>query len=141
LSAARKAGAGASEPIQLFGAKADMMLTDHLYLTGQALGAYSDSAGGYAVGLVGPGWESAPYGRARFSVELLVGASGGGGVAVGGGAIVQPMVGITYDVTENLSAQLMGGRVKALNGDLDSGIVDFSLAYRFGTPRRKAARW
>ncbi len=141
LSAARKAAAGPSEPIQLLGAKADMMLTDHFYFTGQALGAYSGNAGGYAVGLIGPGWESAPYGRARFSAELLIGAGGGGGIAVGGGAIVQPMAGMTYDVTENLSAQLMGGRVKALEGDLNSGIVDFALVYRFGIPGRRVGQW
>jgi len=134
LAAARKSGS--DQDLSLVGLKVEKFLTDSVYLTGQAHGAYTGDAGGYAVGLIGAGWEIPlrEDGRLSFNAELAAGASGGGGVAVGGGAIVQPQVGLTWRLNHQLAARLEAGRVKALDGKLDSNLIGFGLAYEFSRP-------
>jgi hypothetical protein len=134
LDAARKDGS--HQTLGLIGLKLEKFLTDAVYLTGQAHGAYTGDAGGYAVGLVGAGWEIPlrEDGRLSFNVELAAGAAGGGGVDVGGGAIVQPQLGLTWRLNHQLAARLEAGRVKALEGELDSNVIGVGLAYEFSRP-------
>jgi hypothetical protein len=123
--------------VNLLMLKVDRLVTDQWYLTGQAGAAYGGGAGGYAVGLVGAGWQSSYFmGRNRLTAELLVGAGGGGGVDVGEGAVYQPMLGFTHDFTTSLGLQLLVGRVRAFRGELDANIVDLGLVYRLALPNR-----
>jgi hypothetical protein len=41
------------------------------------------------------------------------------------------MIGFNHRFTQNFSAEVMGGRVKSISGDLNSTIIDFSLVYHF----------
>ncbi len=134
LDAARKDGS--NQTLSLIGLKLEKFLTDAVYLTGQAHGAYTGDAGGYAVGLVGAGWEIPlrEDGRLSFNVEFAAGAAGGGGVDVGGGAIVQPQLGLTWRLNHQFAARLEAGRVKALEGELDSNVIGVGLAYEFSRP-------
>jgi hypothetical protein len=131
LGAARKSGS--NRDLSLVGLKIEKFVTDSLYLTGQAHGAYTGDAGGYAVGLIGAGWEMPlrEDGRLRFNAEFSAGAAGGGGVDVGGGAIIQPLLGLTWQLNEQFAARLEAGRVKALEGKLDSTLLGFGLTYEF----------
>jgi hypothetical protein len=121
--------------VSLLGVKVDADVARNLYLSGQALGAYKGGAGGYAVGLIGPGLRSNRLfgSNAKVFIEALVGASGGGGISVGGGAIIQPSAGIVYDFSERLSIEASCGHVKAVHGQLDTTVYDVGLAYRFST--------
>lgn len=134
LDAARKSSS--NQDLSLVGLKIEKFLTDSFYLTGQAHGAYAGDAGGYAVGLIGAGWEIPlrEDGRLRFNAEFAAGAAGGGGVDVGGGAIIQPQVGLTWRLSQQFAARLEAGRVKALEGKLDSNVVGLGLAYEFSRP-------
>jgi len=134
LGAARKDGS--NRDLSLVGLKAEKFLTESVYLTGQAQGAYAGGAGGYAVGLVGAGWEFPlrEDGRLSFNAELAAGAAGGGGVDVGGGAIVQPQVGLTWRLNDRFAARLEAGRAKALQGRLDNNVIGIGLAYEFSRP-------
>lgn len=134
FGAARKSGS--DQDVSLVGLKVEKFLTDSLYITGQAHGAYAGDAGGYAVGLIGAGWEIPlrEDGRLRFNAELAVGAAGGGGVDVGGGAIIQPQLGLTWRLNNQFSARLEAGRVKALEGKLDSNLMGLGLTYEFSRP-------
>ncbi len=134
LDAVRKNGS--AEDLSLVGLKVEKFLTDSVYLAGQALGAYTGGAGGYAVGLIGAGWEMPlrEDGRLSFNVELSAGASGGGGVAVGGGAIIQPQVGLTWRLNKQLAARLEAGKIKAVDGNLDSNLFGLGLIYEFSRP-------
>jgi hypothetical protein len=127
------------ENVALIGLKGDRILSDSYYITGQAFSAYNGHAGGYSSGLFGPGLESAPiYGRnIQLVAELLVGAGGGGGLSVGGGAIVQPMIGLRYRLMNLIAADMMAGRIKSFGGELDSTVVDFSLVYHFARLERE----
>ncbi|MEQ1592321.1 MAG: hypothetical protein ABL892_08035 [Thiobacillaceae bacterium] len=134
LSAARKDGS--NRDVSLVGFKIEKFLSDAVYLSGQAYGAYTGDAGGYAVGLLGVGWEIPlrEDKRLSFNVELAAGAAGGGGVDVGGGTIVQPKLGLTWRLNEQFAARLEAGKVKALNGNLDSSVIGAGLTYEFSRP-------
>ena len=134
----RKAVPSIDEKVQLATIKADLFFNDTFYLTGQAAGAYDGQAGGYAVGLIGIGLQSAQLGSSgvRFVSEILVGAAGGGGIAVDDGIIVQPMIGIEYAFNDKFSIQVLGGQVEAIDGNLSSPVIDAALTWRFSTLSR-----
>jgi hypothetical protein len=112
-------------------------LTDAVYLTGQAHSAYSGDAGAYSAGLVGAGYHGAHFAHAfSAGAELLAGAAGGGGVDTGGGAVVQPMVYLAMDLSDAAGVRLEAGRIRALNGALNSNILDVSFSFAFGTASR-----
>jgi len=124
--------------IDLLSLKIDRSITPSVYLTGQASGAFDGDAGGYAVGLVGAGWQSQAFNHLGWvtQAELLIGASGGGSIDVGGGAMAQPMVGIGYHFTRSLGLHFMAGRVKSFHGNLDVPVYDLGISYRFSTVER-----
>lgn len=125
--------------IELIGLKADRILSKSLYLTGQALSAYNGHAGGYSAGLFGMGWESPKFydTQGRLKTEILFGAGGGGGLPVGGGAIIQPMIGLKYDMSNAFSTEIMAGQIKSFAGELSSTVFDLSLVYHFATLERQ----
>ena len=119
------------ENIQLTGVKLDWFLSDKLYVSGQALAAYAGQAGGYAAGMFGLGYVQ-PLGLGFNGVaEVDIGAGAGGAINTGGGAIIQPMAGLSYQLSENLALSAMAGKILALNGDLDANVIDIALVYRF----------
>lgn len=118
--------------VNLIAMKADRMLSDHFYLTGQAAVAYEGDAGGYATGLFGIGYNHMLSDRLAIRAELLAGSAGGGGINTGGG-IVQPMAGLTWKLTKNLDFALMAGKLRSMRGDLDTTVLDAGLVYRFNT--------
>lgn len=138
LGAARKDGS--NRDLSLVGFKIEKFLSDAVTLSGQAYGAYNGDAGGYAVGLLGAAWEIPlrEDKRLSFNVELAAGAAGGGGVEVGGGTIVQPKLGLTWRLNEQFAARLEAGKVKALNGKLDSTVIGAGLTYEFSRPEYHA---
>ncbi len=129
-------GTGRKSPTQknidvnLINLKLDSFITSKFYVTGQAIGAFSGKAGGYAVGLVGPGYQISRY----LSAELLIGAAGGGGLAVGSGQIAQPMVNIHLPLNECWALEASLGYIRAVNGDLSAIASNVALSYRFRAP-------
>jgi len=121
--------------VHLFGLQTDLFLNRHTYLTGQAIGAYDGDAGGYAAGLVGAGfmtpfWENS---RLTFNAEALVGAAGGGGLAVGDGLVSQAMLGVAYRASRSASLQLDYGLIKSHNGSFEADVINLSFGLRFST--------
>ncbi|MCX7206907.1 MAG: hypothetical protein NT086_13175 [Proteobacteria bacterium] len=134
-SAARRDGSKRS--MQNIGFKLNRKIDDGFYLSGQAHSALGGGAGGYSVGLIGAGWESQEIiGKLRLSAEMLVGAAGGGGVDSDGGAIMQPMAYASYPISNNWQVKAGAGVVKSFKGELNSPVLDLSIGYRFGLPRR-----
>ncbi len=132
--AARKAGP--PQDMQNVTLKLNRFVGESFYLTGQVQSAYAGNAGAYAAGLLGGGVQ-ARIGESLFvGAELLAGAGGGGGVATGSGAIVKPMAYVGVDLPRSLSLRLGAGQVKAVNGPLDSTVVDLTLAFTFGVASR-----
>lgn len=119
------------EPIQLLGAKIDWYLNDNFYVTGQGFAAYRGGAGGYATGIFGLGYIQAIMKDISLVAELAGGAGGGGSLQTGSGMIAQPMAGCIYDINKKLALELMAGKIMAINGELESNLIDFSFIYRF----------
>jgi hypothetical protein len=95
LQAARKAGAAAGSKggaVSTIGIKLNRWFGDSFYVSGQAHSAFAGGAGAYSIGLVGAGVATADRDRRwQVGAEALIGAAGGGGIASGGGAIVQTL--------------------------------------------------
>ncbi len=126
---------GFSRDMQLLGGKIDWMLGDFWYLTGQGLSAYGGGAGGYSEGHWGLGFVSPSWKRFQLYGEMLIGAGGGGGVDSGSALMYKPSVGIEYNLNNDFSLQTGIGKVISKEGNLDSNTLDFSLVWRFGTPK------
>jgi len=123
--------------IDLLGSKIDLMLSPDIYITGQALGAFSGGAGGYAVGQFGLGWRYSLTRSLHANSELLLGVGGGGGLDVGGGQLVQAMVGLELDLGDRFSLIVSAGGVEAAGGSLRARVVDLAVAYRLSSPIMK----
>jgi hypothetical protein len=119
--------------VNLIALKLDRDLGKHLYVTGMAAAAYEGSAGGYAAGMFGIGYHHQLSDRLAIRGELLAGPGGGGGLDTRGGALFQPMIGLTYRLTRSLDLALMAGKLRAFEGGLDTEVVDVGLVYRFET--------
>lgn len=111
-------------------------LDERLQLSGTVQFAYGGRAGAYGAGLVGLAYAS-PIRQPGLSwgAELLAGAAGGGGVQTNGGAIVQPMVHVGW-AGDWQHWRLGLGRLKGLRGDLDSPVIELSLAVPLSLPPR-----
>ena len=116
--------------VDLASLKLDAFVNSWLFVTGHALGAATGGAGGYAVGLVGPGVQFSRY----IGAELLFGAAGGGGLAVGSGKIVQPMLNFEIPINEALGVEASLGYIDSVEGDMSGPVSNLSLSYYFMQP-------
>ena len=86
-----------------------------------AASAYNGESGGYAVGMFG-----GKFLYKNLFIKTSIGAAGGGSVDVGGGMIVKAEAGITY---KNYFLSI--GRIKAIQGNLDTATVSIGLNFDF----------
>ena len=110
----------------------------HVYGTAQAGSAAVGSAGAYSFGLFGLGVQSDPlWGGMRFGAELLVGAAGGGGVKVGGGAVTQAELWAQWQLAERLRLRAGVGQFRTIRGsDQSTPLTHLQLSYAFGALQR-----
>ena len=113
------------------GVQFDYFVTPNVFLTGQGLAAYSGKAGAYMKGLLGGGYRQPITGPWFAELEGLVGAAGGGGLAVGGGLVAQGNASVGYQINRSLSVMATAGRIKALRGDFEANVLGLSLGYQF----------
>lgn len=119
----------------------------HLYGAAQAGSAAFGSAGAYSYGLFGLGLQTRPLGDkamgglapSRLGIELLGGASGGGGVAVSGGAVAQAEAWAQWTLGHEQRWRLRAGlgQWRSLRGQTQSSsLASVSLGYAFGALNR-----
>ena len=129
---------GRTEALSAVVLKASRFLDENLYITGQAHSAVGGGAGGYSAGLFGFGWQTALGGRKgggpgwHVGLEALVGAGGGGGVDVRGGALVQPNAYVGFDIGPSTALRISAGKLRSQRGELNSTVVDVGLVFSFG---------
>ncbi len=122
--------------MQLFGAQVNFYAKPYLYLAGQTAFAYhGENSGGYFTGLFGPGLSTSIADSDRFSAyaQTLLGAAGGGGLDIHDGAMIQPEVGLQYQLTHQLGLQAGVGQLIALKGKFDSTVLSFGINSSFST--------
>lgn len=95
----------------------DVFLAGDLYFTGEAQTVMYGDAGGYALGILGAGYKFDLADRWDLSVEALVGAAGGGGVATNGGLIAGVRAELDYALTDTFLLSGGVGYLQALEGD------------------------
>jgi len=110
----------------------------HFYGAALAGSAAAGSAGAYSFGLVGAGVQSDPlWSGVRLGAEWLVGAAGGGGVQVGGGAVTQAELWAQWPVSERLRLRAGVGSFRTMRGhDQSTPMTQLTLSYAFGTLQR-----
>ncbi|PZP33920.1 MAG: hypothetical protein DI603_07520 [Roseateles depolymerans] len=113
-------------------------LTPWLYGSAQAGSAAAGGAGAYSFGLFGLGVQSRPFwGGARVGAEWLVGAAGGGGVQVGGGAVTQAELWAQWPLSERLRLRAGFGEFRTVRGnDQSSSLTHLAVSYAFGSLSR-----
>lgn len=119
------------EPVSNLGVQLDYFVNPVWYLTGQGLAAYAGNAGAYMTGQLGIGshW---PLLRDWFiDAEALLGAAGGGGLAVGSGLVSQINGAVGYRISRDLSLLAGFGRIHSFNGPMKAQVLGLSLAYQF----------
>ena len=124
-------GSFVDQPVSNLGVQLDYFVSPQLFLTGQGLAAYAGKAGGYMTGQVGAGRQWPLSADWSVEAEALLGAAGGGGLAVGGGLIGQANGNIVYRMTNALSLLGTVGRVESLRGNFKANVVGISLGYKF----------
>jgi len=118
--------------VDLLGAQLDYFPHKNFYLTGQGIAAYKGKAGAYMTGLVGAGLHLPIFGSPLFiDAEALLGAAGGGGLAVGSGLVWQANAGVGYQLFDDFSLLAQYGYMSAIKGDFKAKVLSLSLAYDF----------
>jgi hypothetical protein len=129
---------GREEAVSHLAVNMSREFSPRFYGTAQAGSAAAGSAGAYSFGLFGLGVQSDPlWGRMRVGAEWLVGAAGGGGVKVGGGAVTQAEVWAQWQVAERLRLRAGVGQFRTIRGsDQSTPLSHLQLSYAFGTLQR-----
>jgi hypothetical protein len=127
---------GTTRSMSTIGLKFQREIDRHFYWTGQAHTAMVGGAGAYSAGLVGAGAMLQPDQDKAFNagLELMVGAAGGGGVAVTGGGIYQGQVWGEYRMTKHQRLSIGVGQLKAMKGDLSTPVIEAAWSLAFGVP-------
>jgi hypothetical protein len=126
-------GAGA---IQMMTLRADRMLGDGFYLSGEAGSATGGGAGGYSTGLLGLGWQTPALAGQRLFLEAAAGAGGGGGLHSGGGLLGSARAGWRLELPLGLGLDAAVGKIRALRGGLGSTTYGLGLHLRFAALER-----
>ena len=95
----------------------DYFVGQSLYVTGNAQTTVGGGAAGYAIGMMGLGYEFSLSDRWSLSVEGLLGAAGGGGVNAAGGIIGGLRAELDYRVGEAWRLSMGVGQLTALRGN------------------------
>ncbi|MDQ2734521.1 MAG: hypothetical protein M3Y55_05925 [Pseudomonadota bacterium] len=127
--AARKDGS--TRPLEADVLRIDRYLGERFYLSGEAHSAWGGDAGGYTAALLGAGWNQPLTASLHAGVEMLAGASGGGGVD-SHGLLVQPSVWLGWQLSPAVALRIGAGRVKAPRGPLSSTALMAGLVFTYG---------
>lgn len=121
--------------LQLIGLKANYDLNNWLYIAGEAGFAYDGNSGGYAHGLIGTGMYSPRFfnDKMRAFIEIMGGAGGGAGVDTDEGIIIRPTLGLSYDVTNQVSLIASGGKYYSPFGNVNSNNINVGLSFNLST--------
>jgi hypothetical protein len=124
---------GEASPL-LFETALDLFVTERVYVTGIGQTVLSGGVGGYAVGLLGLGYERALSDQWSAGIELIAGVAGGGGIDTKGGLVGGYRVEADYALSDTLKLSLGLGGLSALKpGGLRSTTMQVGLKIPFAS--------
>lgn len=126
----RKPGVLATASPALVETSVDLFVGKHLYLTGNAQTVAGGHAGGYAIGLMGLGYEFPLSKRWNVSVEGMLGAAGGGGIDTGGGLVAAAKLELDYAINDKVALSAGIGKMETLRGNGGAKPVTFHLGLK-----------
>lgn len=135
----QRSGRSKNSSINLVAVQIDQLFTPLFFLSYQGAFAYrGDHAGGFATGMIGPGIQSPELFNRHIQLfsEVLIGAGGGGGLALGGGSLIEPLAGVRYVWTPRVGLQASVSEIKALRDDLRTPALSVGLTISFDTLNR-----
>lgn len=113
----------------------DLFVSDNFYVSGNAQTVLGGNAAGYAIGLMGVGYQQPLTPAHKIAFEALVGAAGGGGVAADGGALYAVSAGLDLRITPEIWAALAVGKFNTFAGTgMAPEFVSLGLKFPLGTP-------
>lgn len=114
----------------LIGAEFDHYFTNKLFWWIQTAGAFRGVHNGFMDLLAGLGYRW-PIGCSGWAVlpQIGVGAGGGGNVNTGGGALIDPSLGLEVPLGRYLAARLDGGYIWAPNGTFSAANLTAEVLY------------
>jgi hypothetical protein len=134
---AKRENSKTRDSVNLVNINIDRLINHYVYITGEGESAYNGkNVGGLAIGMFGLGLQTSMKRPWQFYVELMGGAAGGGGLAFGDGAIIQPKIGVAYFTNPYFGAQASIGQMFSLDHDLNSTTLDLSLVFRLASLER-----
>lgn len=122
--------------INVIAIQIDQLFTPTFFFVYQGAAAYQgDHSGGYATGMIGPGIQTVPLFKdhVQLFAELLVGAGGGGNLALSGGSIIEPVLGCQVAFNNVIGFEFSLGQLIALKSHLNTPVVNAGLTIRFDT--------
>lgn len=116
-----------TEAISLYGAKEKKWLTPNLFWGEAGYGAIGGIRSGYIEGGLIAGYNQSIIAPLSCELRIFFGAGGGGGAPQGGGMIIQPTLGLDWQLTPRTSITLELGYMHFINGNISSPSLGVAL--------------
>lgn len=120
-----------TEGIALYGAMRKHFLTDQWYWGEFGYGAIAGIRSGYLEGGLVSGYLIPVSPKWELEAKLMVGAGGGGSAPQGGGLLVNPSLGLQYEVNKRWDFYTDLGYIRFLNGNIESLTFGCGVQYLF----------
>jgi len=109
-------------------------LDEHFFLKVESEGAMQGKSNGYMQILAGAGYRQPLTSSTSVKLSAALGPAGGGGVATGGGILLDAQLTLQQMLGEHLFVEAGAGYVKAPGGSFRAASASGMVGYRFSTP-------
>ena len=115
----------------LIGFEGGYYLNKHFSVNAATVWAYQGDHGAYAEGLLGAAYYQNLYDKLKVNMKVLIGATGGGSLDVGGGFVSQLSLGTHFKFSESINLIVNTGKYIALQGTFNPYFVDVGFGVNF----------
>ncbi len=128
-SSKTRSGLPLTKNISLIGVEYGSFFSNEFFSYLESAGAVHNATG-YMEILAGLGYKKELFKNLNFKAKLSLGASGGGRVDSGGGAMAKASFSLDYLPTKRFITSLGVGKLKAYDGEFDADLVNLSLGIK-----------